>query len=170
MRAVVQRVSRAAVRVDGRVVGEIGAGAVILLGVGRADTPESARALAQKVANLRAFIGETVRGTSGIAINGATEKSPPERTEKANRSLLEIGAAALVVSQFTLYGDARNGRRPSYVEAAPAELARQLYEEFVAALRALGVPVETGVFQAHMEVELVGDGPVTLLLDTEKTF
>jgi D-tyrosyl-tRNA(Tyr) deacylase len=158
MRAVVQRVSRASVRAEGRVAGEIGTGALILLGVGRADTPESARALAQKIANLRVFVGET------------SEEAPSERTEKANRSLLEIGAAALVVSQFTLYGDVRNGRRPSYVEAAPAELARSLYEEFVAALRGLGVPVETGVFQAHMEVALVGDGPVTLLLDSDKTF
>jgi D-tyrosyl-tRNA(Tyr) deacylase len=158
MRAVVQRVSRASVRVEGRVVGEIAAGALILLGVGRADTPESARALAQKIANLRVFVGEK------------SDAAPSERTEKANRSLLEIGAAALVVSQFTLYGDARNGRRPSYVEAAPAELARSLYEEFVAALRGLGVPVQTGVFQAHMEVELAGDGPVTLLLDSDKTF
>jgi D-tyrosyl-tRNA(Tyr) deacylase len=157
MRAVLQRVSRAAVRVDGRVRGEIGAGAVILLGVGRADQAESARALAQKIAHLRIF--------SGGAADGAGE-----RTEKAGRSLLDIGAAALVVSQFTLYGDTRNGRRPSYTEAAPAELARSLYEEFVAALRALGVPVETGVFQAHMEVELVGDGPVTLLLDSDKMF
>jgi D-tyrosyl-tRNA(Tyr) deacylase len=140
------------------VAGEIGTGALILLGVGRADPPESARALAQKIANLRVFVGET------------SEEAPSERTEKANRSLLEIGAAALVVSQFTLYGDVRNGRRPSYVEAAPAELARSLYEEFVAALRGLGVPVETGVFQAHMEVALVGDGPVTLLLDSDKTF
>jgi D-tyrosyl-tRNA(Tyr) deacylase len=146
------------VRVEGRVVGQIAAGALILLGVGRADTPESARALAQKIANLRIFVGETADPASS------------ERTEKANRSLLEIGAATLVVSQFTLYGDARNGRRPSYVEAAPATLARSLYEEFVAALRGLGVPVETGVFQAHMEVELVGDGPVTLLLDSDKTF
>ena len=158
MRAVVQRVSRASVRAEGRVAGEIGTGALILLGVGRADPPESARALAQKIANLRVFVGET------------SEEAPSERTEKANRSLLEIGAAALVVSQFTLYGDVRNGRRPSYVEAAPAELARSLYEEFVAALRGLGVPVETGVFQAHMEVALVGDGPVTLLLDSDKTF
>ena len=162
MRAVVQRVSRASVRVGGRVVGEIGAGAVILLGVGRADTPESARALAQKIAHLRVFVGESP-GDSAPNTAG-------ERTEKASRSLLEIGAAALVVSQFTLYGDARNGRRPSYIDAAPAELARSLYEEFVAVLRSLGVPVETGVFQAHMEVELVGDGPVTLLLDSDKTF
>jgi D-aminoacyl-tRNA deacylase len=162
MRAVVQRVSRASVRVEGRVMGEIRAGAVILLGVGRADTPESARALAQKIANLRIFASKS---PGDSAPNTASE-----RTEKANRSLLEIGAAALVVSQFTLYGDARNGRRPSYIEAAPADLARSLYQEFVAALRSLGVPVETGVFQAHMDVELVGDGPVTLLLDSDKTF
>jgi D-tyrosyl-tRNA(Tyr) deacylase len=166
MRAVVQRVSRASVRVEGRVAGEIGAGALILLGVGRADTPEAARYLAQKIAHLRVFTGEP----TAAALRDAADKPSIERTEKTNRSLLEIGAAALVVSQFTLYGDARNGRRPSYVEAAPAELARSLYEEFVAALRELGVPVETGVFQAHMEVELVGDGPVTLLLDSEKTF
>jgi D-aminoacyl-tRNA deacylase len=170
MRAVVQRVSRAAVRVEGRVAGEIGAGAVILLGVGRADTPDSARALAQKIAHLRIFVGATSADTFIGASEDATKNPPLERSEKPNRSLLEIGAAALVVSQFTLFGDARNGRRPSYIEAAPAELARQLYEEFVAALRALGIRVETGVFQARMEVELVGDGPVTLLLDTDKTF
>lgn len=174
MRAVVQRVSRALVRAEGRVAGEIGAGAVILLGVGRADTPESARALAQKIAHLRIFVGDTRNTATG----GSADKpgSAPSDTgadtssEKANRSLLETGAGALVVSQFTLYGDARNGRRPSYVEAAPAELARNLYEEFVAALRAVGVHVETGVFQAQMEVELVGNGPVTILLDTDRTF
>jgi D-tyrosyl-tRNA(Tyr) deacylase len=166
MRAVLQRVSRASVRVEGRVVGEIGVGALILLGVRREDTPEAARALAQKIAYLRVFTGEP----TAAALRDPAEKPAGESTEKANRSLLEIGAAALVVSQFTLYGDARNGRRPSYVEAAPAELARSLYEGFVAALRALGVPVQTGVFQAHMEVELVGDGPVTLLLDSDKTF
>ncbi|MGB6432251.1 MAG: D-aminoacyl-tRNA deacylase [Candidatus Acidiferrales bacterium] len=166
MRAVVQRVSQASVRVEGRVVGEIGAGAVILLGVGRADKPETARALAQKIAHLRIFAG----GARRDAAAAPAEAGAGERTEKANRSLLEIGAAALVVSQFTLYGDARNGRRPSYVEAASAELARSLYEEFVAALRGLGVRVETGVFQAHMEVALVGEGPVTLLLDSDKTF
>jgi D-tyrosyl-tRNA(Tyr) deacylase len=170
MRAVVQRVSRAAVRVEGRVAGEIGAGAVILLGVGRADTPDSARALAQKIAHLRIFASAASAEAPAGAANDAAEKPPVERSEKPNSSLLEIGAAALVVSQFTLFGDARNGRRPSYVEAAPAELARQLYEEFVAALRAFGIRVETGAFQAHMEVELVGDGPVTLLLDTDKTF
>ncbi|MGD0840882.1 MAG: D-aminoacyl-tRNA deacylase [Candidatus Acidiferrales bacterium] len=174
MRAVLQRVVRAAVRVEGRVVGEIGAGAVILLGVGRADTAETARAMAQKIANLRVFVGATDGGARGGAADkptgAASDGEASVRTEKANRSLLETGGAALVVSQFTLYGDARNGRRPSYTEAAPAELARQLYEEFASALRELGVPVQTGVFQAHMEVELVGDGPVTLLLDSDKTF
>jgi len=147
------------------VVGEIGAGAVILLGVGRADTPESARALAQKVANLRAFIGETVRGTSGIAINGATEKSPPERTEKANRSLLEIGAAALVVSQFTLYGDAVKGRRPSFIAAARPEVSIPLYDRFVSLIRDRGLHTETGEFGATMEVESINDGPVTIVID-----
>lgn len=174
MRAVVQRVVRAAVRVDGRVAGEIGAGAVILLGVGRADTVETARAMAQQIANLRVFVGASGGGARAEAADkptGApTDSEASTRTEKANRSLLETGGAALVVSQFTLYGDARNGRRPSYTEAAPAEVARQLYEEFASALRELGVPVETGVFQAHMEVELVGDGPVTLLIDSDRNF
>lgn len=158
MRAVVQRVSHALVRTENDIVGAVGAGAVILLGVGRADTPEAARYLAQKIAHLR------------IYAESAADEPIGGRTTKANRSILETGGEALVVSQFTLYGDARNGRRPSYAEAAPAELARSLYEEFVAALRGLGVPVATGVFQAHMEVELVGDGPVTLLLDTDKMF
>jgi D-aminoacyl-tRNA deacylase len=162
MRAVLQRVARASVRAEDRVAGEIGAGAVILLGVSRTDTAETARAMAKKIANLRVFVGVFVRE----AIDGGA--SP--RTPNANRSLLETGGAALVVSQFTLYGDARGGRRPSYIEAAPAELARPLYEEFVAALRGLGVTVATGVFQAHMEIELVADGPVTLLLDSDKTF
>jgi D-tyrosyl-tRNA(Tyr) deacylase len=158
MRAVLQRVARASVRAEDRVAGEIGAGAVILLGVSRTDTAETARAMAKKIANLRVFVGEAIDG-------GASPRTP-----NANRSLLETGGAALVVSQFTLYGDARGGRRPSYIEAAPAELARPLYEEFVAALRGLGVTVATGVFQAHMEIELVADGPVTLLLDSDKTF
>jgi D-aminoacyl-tRNA deacylase len=168
MRAVVQRVSQASVRVEGRVVGEIGAGAMILLGVGRADIPETARALAQKIAHLRIFGGGPLQDAA--APPAEAEAGASERTERASRSLVEIGAAALVVSQFTLYGDARNGRRPSYTEAAPADLARSLYEEFVAALRSLGVRVETGIFQAHMKVALVGDGPVTLLLDSDKTF
>jgi len=149
MRAVIQRVREARVRVDGRVAGEIGAGLLVLLGVGQSDTAETARDFAEKTAHLRIFGDEQ---------------------GKMNRSLIETRGAALVVSQFTLYGDARGGRRPSYTEAAPPERAKQLYEDYAAALRALGVPVETGVFQAHMEVELVNDGPVTLLLDSAKQF
>lgn len=149
MRAVVQRVREARVRVDGTIAGEIGAGLLVLLGVGRNDRSEVARALAEKTVHLRIFNDEQ---------------------GKMNRSLIETRGAALVVSQFTLYGDARGGRRPSYVEAASPEQAKQLYEEYVAALRALDVPVAMGVFQAHMEVELVNDGPVTLLLDSDKQF
>ena len=149
MRAVVQRVSRARVVVEGRVSGEIAAGMVVLLGVGRGDTAESAAYLAEKVAHLRIF---------------------DDDQGKMNRSLAETGGAALVVSQFTLYGDARGQRRPSFIQAAPPEEANRLYEEFVRALRALGVRVETGVFQARMAVELTNDGPVTILLDSEKQF
>jgi D-aminoacyl-tRNA deacylase len=149
VRAVVQRVSRARVVVEGRVTGEIAAGAVVLLGVGRADTPESAAYLAEKTAHLRIF---------------------DDDQGKMNRSLLETSGAALVVSQFTLYGDARGQRRPSFIQAAPPEDANRLYEEFVRALRALGVRVETGVFQTRMTVELSNDGPVTILLDSEKLF
>ena len=147
MRAVIQRVSRARVTVDSRVAGEIQMGMLILLGVGRDDTPEAAAYLAEKIANLRVFVDDA---------------------GKMNRSLVEISGSALVVSQFTLYGDTRGGRRPSYIQAAPPEDANQLYEEFVRRLRSFGVRVETGVFQAHMEVELVNDGPVTILLDSEK--
>ena len=151
MRAVVQRVSRARVTVEGRATAEIGAGLVILLGVGAGagDTSEAAAAFAEKIANLRIF--EDEKG-------------------KMNRSLLETGGAALVVSQFTLYGDARGQRRPSFISAAPPEMARVLYEEFVAKLRALGVRTGTGVFQAMMSVELVNEGPVTILLDSDKAF
>jgi D-tyrosyl-tRNA(Tyr) deacylase len=148
VRAVVQRVTRASVAVGGRVAGEIGAGLLVLLGVNRTDNPESAAYLADKIVNLRIFSDEA---------------------GKMNLSLLDIGGSALVVSQFTLYGDTRGGRRPSYIQAAPPEEAGRLYEEFVRSIRALGVPVETGVFQAHMQVELVNDGPVTILLDSEKT-
>jgi D-aminoacyl-tRNA deacylase len=148
LRAVIQRVTRARVTVDSRVAGEILTGMLILLGVGRDDTPESALYLAEKIANLRIFADEA---------------------GKMNRSLAEAGGSALVVSQFTLYGDTRGGRRPSYIKAAPPDDANRLYEEFVRCLRSFGVPVETGVFQAHMEVELVNDGPVTILLDSEKT-
>ena len=147
MRAVVQRVTRARVTVDSRVAGEIQTGLLILLGVGREDTAESALYLAEKIANLRIF---------------------PDDAGKMNRSLVESGGSALVISQFTLYGDTRGGRRPSYIEAASPEIASGLYEEFVRCLRSFGLTVETGIFQAHMEVELVNDGPVTILLDSEK--
>ena len=149
MRAVVQRVSRARVTVEGRVTGEISAGLMILLGVGREDSATVAASLAEKVANLRIF--EDDQG-------------------KMNRSLLEVKGAALVISQFTLYGDARGQRRPSFISAAPPEQAAALYEEFNRALRGLGVTVATGIFQAMMSVELVNEGPVTILLDTDKTF
>jgi len=149
MRAVIQRVSRAKVTVEGRVTGEIDVGLMILLGVGREDTPAVAAALAEKSANLRIFEDEN---------------------QKMNRSLLDVKGAALVVSQFTLYGDARGGRRPSFIAAAPPEQASALYESFCDALRGLGVNVATGIFQAMMSVELVNEGPVTILLDSEKTF
>jgi len=149
MRAVVQRVSRAKVTVEGRVTGEIGPGLMILLGVGKEDTSQVAAAMAEKTANLRIF--EDEQG-------------------KMNRSLLDVKGSALVVSQFTLYGDVRRGRRPGFDRAAPLEEANRLYEEYVASLKALGVPVETGVFQAHMVVELENDGPVTILVDSDKTF
>jgi len=130
-------------------VGEIAAGLMILLSVGRDDTSAVAVSMAEKIANLRIF--EDDQG-------------------KMNRSLLEVGARALVVSQFTLYGDARGQRRPSFIAAAPPEQAKKLYEEFCEALRRLGVTVATGVFQATMSVELVNEGPVTILLDSGKTF
>jgi D-aminoacyl-tRNA deacylase len=149
MRAVVQRVSRARVLLDGRTTGEIGAGLVVLIAVGREDEPATAAAMAEKVVNLRIFNDEQ---------------------GKMNRSLVDRGGAVLAVSQFTLYGDARGQRRPSFIEAAPPEKGKQLYEEFVRALAALGVRVETGVFQTHMAVELTNDGPVTILLDSDKKF
>jgi D-tyrosyl-tRNA(Tyr) deacylase len=149
MRAVVQRVSRAEVRVEGRTVGAIGRGLLVLVGIARDDTPEAGKVLAEKTANLRIFDDEQGR---------------------MNRSLLEAGGGVLCVSQFTLYGDCRKGRRPSYDRAASPEAARALYESFVESLRALGVQVETGEFRAMMDVELVNDGPVTLLLDTERAF
>src|ERR1700757_981801 len=149
MRAVVQRVSRARVIVEGHVTGEIAAGLMILIGVGRDDTPAVTAGMAAKVAKLRIF--EDEQG-------------------KMNRSLLDVKGAALVVSQFTLYGDARGQRRPSFISAAPPEKAAALYDEFNAALRALGITVATGIFQAMMAVELVNEGPVTILLDSDKTF
>ena len=145
MRAILQRVTRASVEVDGAVVGEIGGGLMVLLGVTKTDTAADADALVAKIVNLRIFA------------DGAG---------KMNRSLLESGGALLVVSQFTLYGDCRKGRRPSFDAAAPAEQARSLYQHFVEAARATGVRTETGVFQAHMAVSLVNDGPVTLIIDS----
>jgi D-tyrosyl-tRNA(Tyr) deacylase len=149
MRAVVQRVSRARVTVEGNVTGEIATGLTILLGIGRNDTSADANIMAEKIANLRIFNDE-----SG----------------KMNRSLLDVRGSALVVSQFTLYGDARGQRRPSFVAAAPPEQANKLYQEFSDTLRGLGVDVATGVFQAKMSVELVNEGPVTILLDSDKIF
>ena len=149
MRAVVQRVSSARVIVEGNVAGEITAGLLILLGVGRNDTAAVASSMAEKVANLRIFEDED---------------------GKMNLSLLQINGQALVVSQFTLYGDARGQRRPSFIGAAPPEQANELYQQFNETLRKLGIVVGTGIFQAMMSVELVNEGPVTILLDSEKTF
>jgi len=149
MRVVVQRVSRARVSVEGRITGDIASGLMILLGVGKQDAPAVAVSMAEKVANLRIF---------------------EDDAGKMNRSLLDVGGAALVVSQFTLYGDARGQRRPSFVAAAPPGQASELYEEFNAKLRALGISVATGIFQTMMSVELVNEGPVTILLDSDKGF
>lgn len=149
MRVVLQRVTRARVVVDRRVTGEIDSGLVALVAVGREDSPATAVAMAEKILRLRIFNDEQ---------------------EKMNRSLLDTGGSVLAVSQFTLYGDARGQRRPSFIHAAPPEQGKALYEEFVQALEALGVRVATGVFQAHMSLELVNDGPVTILLDSDKKF
>jgi D-tyrosyl-tRNA(Tyr) deacylase len=147
MRAVVQRVSRAEVRVEGRATGAVGRGFLVLLGVAQGDDEGAAEALADKVAALRIFEDEG---------------------GKMNRALAEVGGGVLVVSQFTLLGDTRKGNRPSFGAAAPPEVAERLYQRFCALLREKGLPVATGVFRAHMEVELVNDGPVTLLLDTAR--
>lgn len=144
MRALVQRVTQARVTVDGREVAATGPGLLVLLGVGRGDDRASARRLAARTARLRVFADD-----AGLM----------------NRSLLDVGGEALVVSQFTLYGDARRGNRPSFTAAAPPAEGEALYQEYVAALRDEGVPVQTGVFGAHMEVALVNDGPVTVLLE-----
>jgi D-tyrosyl-tRNA(Tyr) deacylase len=145
MRALLQRVTQATVVVEGAVVGEIGPGLLILLGVAKPDTAADAAFLVEKALNLRIF---------------------PDAEGKMNRSLIDTGGSLLVVSQFTLYGDCRKGRRPGFDAAAPAEQARALYESFVEIARRSGLRVETGVFQAHMEVALVNDGPVTLMLET----
>jgi D-tyrosyl-tRNA(Tyr) deacylase len=149
MRAVVQRVSRAGVRVDSKTVGEIGKGLVVLVGIRSGDSREAADYLAEKVVNLRVF---------------------PDAEGKMNLSVSDVGGAVLAVSQFTLFGDVRRGRRPSYIDAAPPEEAEPLYDYFLAALRRHGLRVASGVFRAMMEVELVNDGPVTILIDSERSF
>ena len=149
MRAVIQRVTRARVTVQGELVGEIGPGLLVLLGVAQADTAADAEYLAEKIAGLRIF--EDDEG-------------------KMNRSVAESGGAVLAVSQFTLSGDVRRGKRPSFDAAARPELGRELYEHFVARIRAAGLRCETGRFQEQMQVELVNDGPVTILLDSQKLF
>ncbi len=149
MRACVQRVSRAAVHIGGETVGAIDRGLLVLLGVAAGDTEADARLLADKAAQLRVF---------------------EDDQQRMNLSLLDIQGAMLVISQFTLLGDCRKGRRPAFTGAAPPEVANELYEAFVADVAAHGIHVETGRFRAMMQVELVNDGPVTLLLDSKKLF
>jgi D-tyrosyl-tRNA(Tyr) deacylase len=149
MRAVLQRVSRAKVTVDGRVTGEIGPGLVILLGVGRNDNSAIVTRMAERCVNLRIF---------------------EDHQGKMNRSLLDVKGSVLAVSQFTLYGDARGQRRPSFITAAAPELAKLLYDEFCEALQKHDVVVATGIFQAMMSVELINEGPVTILLDSDNAF
>lgn len=149
VRGVVQRVSEASVRVDGEVVGSIGPGLVVLVGVGVGDAEKDAEYLAEKILNLRVF---------------------PDEAGQMNRSVLDVSGGLLVVSQFTLLGDVRKGRRPSYSDAAPPEEANRLYEHLVSRLRPSGLKVATGVFRAMMDVALVNQGPVTILLDSRKLF
>ena len=149
MRAVVQRVTSARVVVEGEVTGEIGGGFLVLLGICHDDNEADVNTLAAKLIGLRVF---------------------EDSAGKMNLSIAQTGGAMLVVSQFTLFGDCRKGRRPSFVEAARPEVAEPLYESFVAELRSQGIPTETGTFQAHMEVSLTNEGPVTLLLDSKKLF
>jgi D-tyrosyl-tRNA(Tyr) deacylase len=146
MRAVVQRVSRASVVIDSETVGSIGAGLVVLLGVTHNDTAEQAKWLAEKIAGLRIF---------------------NDADGKMNRDLIEVNGAMLIVSQFTLYGDCKKGKRPSFIDAAPPPIAILFYEAFINAVKALGIPVATGRFGADMQVELVNDGPVTLIVDSK---
>ncbi len=149
MRAVVQRVTRASVKVDGELTGEIGLGLLVLLGVGQDDADADADYLAEKIARLRIF---------------------EDDAGKMNLSVIDAGGAVLAVSQFTLFGDVRRGKRPSFESAARPERARELYEYFVARVRSLGLRCETGRFQAMMDVELINSGPVTILLDSKKGF
>jgi D-aminoacyl-tRNA deacylase len=149
MRAVIQRVTEASVTVDNQIVGQIGCGLLVLLGIGVGDQLAEATLLAEKIANMRIFADDAGR---------------------FNRSALDVGRAALVVSQFTLYADTRRGRRPSFTDAAPPELAAPLVDAFVAALRERGMTVATGIFGAHMQVALLNDGPVTIVLDSTTSF
>jgi D-tyrosyl-tRNA(Tyr) deacylase len=149
MRILIQRVSRAEVRVDDKVEGRIGYGAVVLIGVAASDEPKDADYLAEKLVHLRFF---------------------SDRNGKMNLSATDVGAGLLLISQFTLYGDCRKGRRPGFDATAPPERARELYEYFVEKVRQSGLPVQTGVFQAHMQVELTNDGPVTLILDSSPIY
>jgi len=146
MRAILQRVSEARVQIDGATVGEIGHGLLVLLGVTKSDTAEQARWLADKIVSLRIF---------------------NDADGKMNLDVAEVGGAILVVSQFTLYGDCSKGRRPSFIDAAPPEVAIPLYEEFINAVKAHGIPTATGRFGAMMQVSLINDGPVTLILDSK---
>ena len=146
MRAILQRVSEARVQIDGAIVGEIGHGLLVLLGVTKSDTAEQARWLADKIVSLRIF---------------------NDAEGKVNLDVAEVGGAILVVSQFTLYGDCSKGRRPSFIDAAPPETAIPLYEEFINAVKAHGIPTATGRFGAMMQVSLINDGPVTLILDSK---
>ncbi len=149
MRAVVQRVARASVRVDGKLKAGIDRGLLVLLGVGGEDTPADVDYMVDKIVGLRVF---------------------PDKADKMNRSVIDDGGGILVISQFTLYGDCRRGKRPSFDKAAPPEIARSLYSLFLERARDKGVRVESGVFQARMVVELVNDGPVTILFDSSKLF
>ena len=149
MRAVIQRVKRAHVSVGGKVISSIGQGFLVLVGVGRGDTEQDADYIAAKTAGLRVF---------------------EDQAGKMNLALADVKGSVLAVSQFTLYGNCRDGRRPSFIEAAPPDEGRRLYEVYIQKLRVLGVPVQTGEFQAMMDVELVNDGPVTVLMDSKKTF
>ena len=149
MRAVVQRVSRASVSVEGAIVGQIGAGLLVLVGVAEGDQQADTEYMASKLLGLRVF---------------------SDADGKMNRSVVDAGGSVLMISQFTLLGDVRHGRRPSFIDAASPEAGRAAYDELVARVKAGGVPVATGIFQAHMDVELVNDGPVTLLIDSRREF
>jgi D-tyrosyl-tRNA(Tyr) deacylase len=147
MRAVVQRVSRASVTVDGTITGSIKRGLLVFLGIGKKDTEKDVAFISEKIVNLRIF---------------------EDSINKMNLSIKDIGGSVLLISQFTLYGECRKGRRPDFTAAGPPEMVQQIYEETIAAVKEKGVPVETGVFAAHMDIDSVNDGPVTLILDSQR--